>query len=340
MVIQKRHLLAALEMLTEGSDAPVAEAVRAEAAAVQKTARPWVMGPGIQGLGIARRVTAGKASKELALKVYVEKKLPKAKCKNPVPRTCRIGAIAGAIPTDIEAIGRVRLESNTSKVRPAIPGFSVFNVKGAPKNAGTFGCLVRRKNNTAGLYLLSNSHVLARSGLGSVGDGISQPGTRDGGTNPKDVIAKLSDWIPFQFTAATSPNLVDAAIAKVKSKKLVTSAIRLIGIPKGVGKALRIGMRVQKTGRTTDYTQGLIQDVNYRMALRYPKAGGGRGRVGFKDLVLCTRYTAGGDSGSAVLNMQGRVVGLHFAGSPSTSIFNKIAHVLELLGVDVVTNSI
>ena len=80
MVIRKRHLLLALEMLTEGSEAPVAEAVRAEAAAVQKTAKPWVMGLGIQGLGIARRNTGGQKCKELALKVYVDKKLPKAKC--------------------------------------------------------------------------------------------------------------------------------------------------------------------------------------------------------------------------------------------------------------------
>jgi hypothetical protein len=99
-------------------------------------------------------------------------------------------------------------------------------------------------------------------------------------------------------------------------------------------------MRVQKTGRTTDYTQGIIQDVNYRLALTYKKPGGGSGRVGLRDQVLCTRYTAGGDSGSAVLNMQRRVVGLHFAGSPSTSIFNKISNVLTLLNINVVTTII
>ena len=60
-------------------------------------------------------------------------------------------------------------------VRPAIPGFSVGYAKAVPKDAGTFGCLVRKKNRTAALYILSNSHVLARSGLGSVGDGIVQP---------------------------------------------------------------------------------------------------------------------------------------------------------------------
>lgn len=112
------------------------------------------------------------------------------------------------------------------------------------------------------------------------------------------------------------------------------SAIRLIGIPKGVNTAVKRDMQVQKTGRTTDYTIGVVKDVNYRTALNYSKPGGGRGRVGFKDQVLCTRFTAGGDSGSAVCNMKGEIVGLHFAGSPSSSVFNKIANVLAALPVD------
>ena len=93
-------------------------------------------------------------------------------------------------------------------------------------------------------------------------------------------------------------------------------------------------MRVQKVGRTTDYTTGVVLDVHYRLALRYKKPGGGTGRVGLRDQVLCTRYTAGGDSGSAVLNSRKRVVGLHFAGSPSTSIFNRIGHVFDLLDLE------
>jgi len=76
------------------------------------------------------------------------------------------------------------------------------------------------------------------------------------------------------------------------------------------------------------------------MALNYKKPGGGSGRVGLQDLVLCTRFTDGGDSGSAVLDMNKRIVGLHFAGSPSSSIFNKINNVLTQLDIDVVTSKI
>ena len=68
--------------------------------------------------------------------------------------------------------------------------------------------------------------------------------------------------------------------------------------------------------------------------LEYKRPGGGKGRVGFRDQVLCTRYTASGDSGSVVLNDRERIVGLHFAGSPSTSIFNRINHVFQLLDIE------
>jgi hypothetical protein len=83
---------------------------------------------------------------------------------------------------------------------------------------------------------------------------------------------------------------------------------------------------------------GIVRDVNYRTAIRYrrPTPPHRRARVGFRDQVLCSRYTDGGDSGSIVLNEQNEAVGLHFAGSPSTSIFNRISPVLQALGVQLV----
>jgi hypothetical protein len=332
-----KELRRALEVLTEGGDAPMLESLKPKAAMVQKESRSWTTGKGIQGLGIGQKMTDATRRKDLVLKVYVEEKLPKSKCKNLVPSKVRIPGISSQLATDVESIGKVEIEPNTSRVRPAIPGFSIGHLK---ITAGTLGCLVTLDSDKNGLYVLSNSHVLANSGLGKKGDVIVQPGPTDGGKAPKDVIAKLSDWIPFQFTSGTFPNLVDAAIAKVKNKKEVTSVIRKIGVPKGTSTTLRRGMKVKKTGRTTDFTHGEIVDVDYRLQISYSKPGGGKGRVGFRDQVLCTRYTAGGDSGSAVLNSKDFVVGLHFAGSPSSSIFNRIANVTKLLNVCVVTKKI
>ena len=335
-----QNLLLALDMLTEGTVAEMApEALRAEAPVARREHKNWTQAPGIQGLGIGEKITCGKKLKEVVLKVYVEKKLPESQLRESiaVPSEVKIGGLSKPVPTDVQAIGKVRLEENTTRQRPLIPGYSI----GHPDiTAGTLGCLVRRKNSRRILYILSNSHVLANEGLAQKGDQIIQPGDLDGGVVPGDVIGKLEDFVPFQFTAAGFPNLVDAAIARIRANISATSAIRLIGVPAGVSTTLRRNMQVQKTGRTTDYTVGVITDINYRLPLSYKKPGGGTGRVGLRDQVLCTRYTAGGDSGSAVLNMKKAVVGLHFAGSPSSSIFNKIANVLAALKIEIVTQNI
>jgi hypothetical protein len=334
---KQKVLLLALELITAPELPRIARSFAAEALKMQEKAKPWAMGKGIQGIGIAEKITDGQKLGVLAIKVYVEKKLPKSKLEDVVPKNLTVPGVEEKIETDIQEIGIVTKEPNTIRVRPAIPGFGVGHVN---ITVGTFGCLVRKKDDDETLYILSNSHVLADEGTGTVGDRVIQPGKYDGGAAPGDVIAELSQWIPFQFTSTGYPNTVDAAIAKVKNKASVTSAIRLIGVPTGASNRVRRGMRVQKTGRTTDYTQGIIQDINYRMALNYKIPGGGSGRVGLQDLVLCTRFTDGGDSGSAVLDMNKRIVGLHFAGSPSSSIFNKINNVLTQLDIDVVTSKI
>lgn len=331
-----QNLRRALDILTQGAGATVRRSFLAEAAKAQEAAKPWTMGRGIQGLGIGRKITGGQLLKGRVLKVYVEKKLPKSRCDNLVPKKLRLPGVLDDIPTDVEAIGRVELESDSQRLRPALPGCSI----GHPRSsAGTFGCLVRKVGQVQALHILSNSHVLALNGFATVGDEIIQPGKDNDGSVPQDVIAALSGSVPFEFSARGFPNLVDAAIAKVK-KKDVKSAIPQIGLPKGISKVVREGMRVQKTGCATGYTLGVIRDVDYLRALNYSKGRRRKGRVGLKNLVLCTRYTADGDSGSAVLNMQGKVVGLHFAGSPSSSIFCRISHVFDALGIELVTDDI
>jgi hypothetical protein len=110
--------------------------------------------------------------------------------------------------------------------------------------------------------------------------------------------------------------------------------IPLIGVPNGVGAIPIPGTQVQKTGRTTGHTTGLVKDVHYRTFMSYPRPGGGWGTLGFRDQVLCEKYSDGGDSGSLVCDMQGRAVGLHWAGSTSTSVFSPLAFVFSALNVE------
>lgn len=322
----------ALDMVTEADFGPQPEAVLAGAAQPKPAA--WTQAENIQGFGIAERITDGRKLSDLALKVYVERKLPKSKLGKPVPEKVDLPGLDEPVFTDVDEIGKVQLEANTARHRPAMPGCGLghFDV-----TVGTFGCLVRKRGQPDKLFVLSNSHVLANEGLGKAGDVVLQAGVNDGGVQPDDVLGELAEFVPFQFTEDDFPNLVDAAIAAVRKREEVTSRVNLIGVPKGFSTVVRRGMKVKKCGRTTDLTIGEIKDVDYRLPMFYKDGNGGSGRVGLRDQVLCTRFTAGGDSGSAIFNMSGKIVGLHFAGSPSTSIFNRIGNVLDALDLEIVT---
>lgn len=355
--MSEEELRLALQVVTEGARArapdPIAsetfttETFRRESDRVATRSRPWTLGEGIQGLGVGEKLSRGRATGALALRVYVEAKKPKASVNNPVPRRVAIPEL-GETPTDVLAIGRVKAELLTDRVRPAMPGCGV----GHPDvTVGTFGCLMRRKNGRGAegdddLYILSNSHVLADEGCGRPGDPIVQPGIDDGGDPGSDVLAELAEAEPFVFGDTGFENLMDAAIARVLDADDVEGDIRSLGRPpRGVGRVIRRGMEVVKVGRTTDYTVGVVQDIDFRFHMPYKLPGHrsehfGRpghtntGRVGFRDQVLCTRYTDGGDSGAAVLNKRGYLLGLHFAGSPSASVFSPIRPILKAFDIE------
>lgn len=333
---QLQNLRRALDLVS-GAPVPQAVGVQLQGLAPAKHPRSWASSPNIQGFGIAERITQGKKLKDLALKIYVERKLPLNQLDAPIPTQVNLPGMKEPVYTDVHEIGKVELEANTARHRPAMPGCGLGHFEVL---AGTFGCLVRKKGKPE-LYILSNSHVLANEGFCKAGDVILQFAKFDGGAQPADVLCELAEWVPFTFSDDGFDNLVDAAIAKVLQPAEVTSAVNLIGVPKGISTVVRRGMKVKKCGRTTDLTTGEITDVDYRLPMTYKTADGqGTGRVGLRDQVLCTRYTAGGDSGAAVFNMNDEIVGLHFAGSPSTSIFNRIGNVLDALDLEIVTEAI
>ena len=68
--------------------------------------------------------------------------------------------------------------------------------------------------------------------------------------------------------------------------------------------------------------------------------GYGGGKVAkFVNQIITTDMSAGGDSGSLVLDWQNRPVGLLFAGGGSDTFANPIRPVLDLLGVSIVTGA-
>jgi len=286
------------------------------------------------GIGISEKISEGKATGDIALTFYVERKKPKGKLSRAemVPPEVPATALGTKIVTDVKAIGKLRPELNARR-KPLQPGNSVGHIDAT---AGTLGAIVSRNGE---LYILSNSHVLALSGTAKRGDAIVYPGVFDGGALADDLVAKLERF--KKFTPGTAfVNRVDCAIAKPTAERLgdLLAEIKGLGLPgRDTIKPVR-GMKVVKVGRTTGKTTGKIQDVHFRFTLDY---GGSVGKVGFIDQVLCSRYTDEGDSGSLVLDKAtGRAVGLHFAGAEGGSVFSPIDDVLKALGCKLITKSI
>src|SRR5262249_20226477 len=101
----------ALEVLTEGGDARIPARFRRVADRGCEQNRAWVTDPHIQGFGIARQRTGGRRLRDLALKVYVERKLPPADVAHPAPKDVRLSEILDVpVPIDVEAIGTMRLD--------------------------------------------------------------------------------------------------------------------------------------------------------------------------------------------------------------------------------------
>lgn len=325
----EKTILKVLDLLTTASTSAL-ESMGAAAPAHANSLRRIIGTKNVVAVGVSEKISKRRKTGKLALTFYVEKKVARGKLKADkfIPPTVP-EALSGeeAVPTDVVVLGKLRPEVNARR-NPVEPGNSIGHVR---ITAGTFGAVVRKGQS---VHLLSNSHVLARSGAAAKGDAVVYPGDIDGGRMPADLVANLSDFVKFQ-TGGDFVNRVDCAIAKPTAARLpsVVSEIRGLGVPKGTIKPKR-GMKVVKVGRTTGKTTGEVRDVNFRFVLNYPEVGD----VGFLDQVLCTRYTKPGDSGSLVLDSAtGRAVGLHFAGASGGSVFNPIDDVLGALGVTLVT---
>jgi hypothetical protein len=130
------------------------------------------------------------------------------------------------------------------------------------------------------------------------------------------------------LSAQQADNLVDCALARPVSSDLVENTIHEIGPIQGSTTA-QLGMAIKKSGRTTGFTTGVIQQIDVTVEVSYGAAGVAR----FTDQLLSGAMSQGGDSGSAVLNSNNEIVGLLFAGSSTSTIMNRIQNVFSALGV-------
>ena len=127
----------------------------------------------------------------------------------------------------------------------------------------------------------------------------------------------------------TPGKLADFVILEKDPHDVDPDEIIDIGTIQGTAEA-ELGTAVKKSGRTTGFTTGQIQQVSVTVDVDY-----GAGRTArFVNQLLAGPMSQGGDSGSAVVDADNRLVGLLFAGSDSTTIMNRIEDVFASLGVE------
>ncbi len=307
--------------------------------------------PNVVATGVGYKEVRGERTGALSVVCSVTRKVPRVELSDAdaVPPE-----LAG-VPTDVIATGRFSaLQVPTERTRPAPGGSSVGH---RDITAGTLGCLVRRGDE---VFILSNNHVLANTGSAEIGDPVLQPGPADGGVDPDDRVATLAAFFPILMAEQESgcgaaravagalnsvarllgssarmrvvservaENLVDAATARPIDPAVVTPELIGLGTILGVGVA-ELGARIRKSGRTTGVTEGEILQVDVTADVQY-----GPGWARFADQVMAGSMSRGGDSGSAVLDAEGRMVGLLFAGSERTTLINRVEHVFEAMDV-------
>jgi len=319
------ELLKALD-LVRGTKAPKLESLDALESRHVLRVRKIFEDRNIVGIGVSQKETEKKETGELGLCFYVEKKVAKSKLdpNKMIPPVMSV-ADRTAVFTDVKQIGKVVPQINTKRT-PIQSGFSI----GDGAETGTLSAIVKKGKK---FFLLSNSHVLAKAGKGKVGAPIIYPGDLDLGGAAKQPVGTLSHVVPFQVTE-DFVNRVDAAMAELDEDFVdeLNFSIRGAKQPLAVIEPTR-DMKVVIRGRTSGNSEGTIKDVHFSIVLPYPDVG----KVGFIDQVLATRYSQGGDSGSLVVDKEtGKVVGLHFAGSPDGSVFNPIGDVIKALKFDFV----
>jgi hypothetical protein len=336
------------KMVLEPKDATSANVVKAHGKAVKDMLQIEVPKANVVGVGLGVKWSKGEPTGKPAVLALVSQKLSGDELapEDMIPKKIN------DMQTDVLAIGEpfagqaepieVGIEALARRARPASGGYSVGHIS---ITAGTIGTCVYdlqgTGSNPAGIpgryYILSNNHVLANSNNASIGDPVLQPGRFDGGVDPSDRIARLNRFIPIMFEPpvprAVHRNLVDAAVAEGQFHDLKREIHWLGHLQGWVPRSqVQVGRPVHKTGRTTSYSTGRITAVNAIVDVNY---GGGR-VARFRDQIITTNMSAGGDSGSIVAErFSNRAVGLLFAGSPVATILNQIQHVRSLLRIEI-----
>lgn len=234
------------------------------------------------------------------------------------------------IPTEIREVGYPRAMALTHAVRmrPVQAGMSVAPL--GPSISGTIGLIGVDRHRERRKYLLSNNHVFADENRVPIGTAIVQPSPSDGGL-ATDAIARLSRYEPLRF--GNQLNWMDAAIAEVNPGEATADSVYGLWTPPALAAPV-LGMAVQKSGRTTNVTAGVVDTV--AGTLFNVAYDGGAVRMDGVFTVTPGRGTFCdvGDSGSCIVStLTGHAVGLLFGGNDANCFAVPIQRVMRRFGL-------
>jgi hypothetical protein len=217
--------------------------------------------------------------------------------------------------------------------------------------AGTLGCLV--SDQSGQMYGLTNNHVAGDSNYAEIGLPILAPGSIDISVGQPDPFTigymysagPLVDGIPSRVPVQ---NNIDSALIRIANGALVTSMQRSVYDTPPSTAPMIPGMLVEKVGRTTGFTRGIVRVRNVISAPVefYMNNNSLRKMVYFDETFVIEGadgipFSDRGDSGSlitSVLPDGSRVaVGLLFAGDGNITLALCITRVLTQLGVTLVS---
>jgi hypothetical protein len=217
--------------------------------------------------------------------------------------------------------------ADLGKYRPIRPGISISG--GNHPGPGSIGCFVTC-NQTNRPMLLSNEHVLrAEFGTGQPANNLPVLQPAKGGTG------MIQDKIATYARGILDARM-DAAVAYLEQGIQTTDVLRCGLAMQNAGPMPAVGDVVFKQGATSGLTVGEVVSISHTATVPHAKFGG---NITFTNQIdvhpikqLNDNFQIPGDSGSALLDGQFRVIGLMHGGGQG-GIATPIATVIAALNV-------
>jgi hypothetical protein len=214
---------------------------------------------------------------------------------------------------------------------------------------GTFGCLVRSRDDPSSLFILSAAHVVALNGYAEPGDVVEAE--YPPGTDQWVEIGKFERAYRW-YDSEGVQQLCDAALTRVTNATRISAEIEDIGVIKQISTDLYEGMRLKFRGAGTgnvafaklltfgagtkalyrDFSNGNLFQLDYANQILYVQ----------ENNAVPTSPTMPMDSGALVLTEDNQPIGMHFARTPddypvNAAVCTPLQTILSALDVELVT---